>query len=823
MFGATAALAVNPVAPATSGYLFDASGLPAPAAAYSLRKLKNTATNAIRIRRTSDGAQTDIGFTAAGHLNTSAITAHCTGGSSGYVVTWYDQSGNSRNLSQTDTTKQFRIYNGTTSTIHTQGSASRPALLMTDAARGMITAAFTPYVGTQAAACVVATLASGATTYSPRYASMFPTPTTAGDNETIGAMMIARNGNTEQWGLGRGNGWRATTAGDYDVLQQVHSQIIGATHVIFVDGVLNIGSFATDPLNISRFGVGHRGFDTQSVPNGYVSEVFFWETSLINSARATIAQSQNAYYGITPTGTGTEGPSTGLDWDALGYDTVYDEDFTTGYTQVISGTTYTNTLDPTHWTIYGHPNGTTPGNDGIGFRNPNKVKVANGTLRIEGLGDVGGGIAKKNVNGSNMQYGGGEIRWRISDGQGYNPKLVLFPASGNWPWAGVIYLGEVPKGSIDDTMISKLRKGDDIVTKTEVGDWTQWHTTSWIWTSTAIEIYLDGELFWRDTSATYQPTEPLGLVIHYDVGDGDPVALRNASTPQPSFLEIDRILLTKKPGLPDGGGGDGGFTDLPNFNLSFVETFDTVAAEGEFLTKYPNWGAYPRNFKDTYGGQPGRPVELQSHYEPNIISVGPSADGVTGNVMKMRLHVGTAPLAGAPADNKPWGAAPYPRLPGKKSCRQTFGRYEAKFRVIGPVQGWKTAWLLWNTRTDLAKTDPRYLPWPYSGEVDWPEGSLTKTMEVFHHNYAGTSGGDQVNFKSGVPYTGWHIWAMEWKPNFCRFILDGDIVGTVTSRVCNEEMRFVMQTETNLGNPRPIAGQQCVVEIAYFVVWSFAT
>lgn len=821
MFGAAAAACVVNTGAISSGYLLDAAGLPTPAGAYSLRKLRAAQINAIRIRRTSDGAQTNIGFTSAGDLNTAAITAHCTGGSSGYVVTWYDQSGNGRDLTQSDTTKQMRIYNGVTSTIHTQNS--KPALMMTDQYRGMITTAFTPYTGNQASAVVVGTMVSGTTDYSARYASMFPTTTTLGDTETIGAVLVARNGNTEQWGLNRGNGWRATLAGDYDSLQQVFGQIIGGSHSIIVNGELATGTYNTDDLNISRLGVGHRGFDAQSVAGGFVSEVIFWTTSLNTARFQALSQSQNSYYAITPSGSGgTDGPSTTLDWDALGYTSiVYDETFTTGYSHTIGSTTYTNTVDPTHWSIYGDPNGATPGNDGIGFRNPNKVKVVNGALRIEALGDVGGGLAKKNVNGSNMQYGGGEIRWRISDGQGYNPKLVLFPASGNWPWSGVIYLAEVPKGSIDDTLIAKLRKGDDITTKTQVGDWTQWHTTSWVWTSAAIEIYLDGELFWRETSQTYQPTEPLGLVIHYDVGDGDPVALRNSATPQPSFLEIDRITLRKKPGLP-GGGGSGGFTNLPNFNLSFVETFDTLAAEGEFLTKYPNWGAYPRTFKDTYGGASGRPANLQSHYEPNIISVAPSADGVTGNVMKMRLHVGTAPLAGAPADNLPWGAAPYPRLPGKRNCRQTFGRYEARFRVVGPVQGWKTAWLLWNTRTDLPKTDPRYLPWPYSGEVDWPEGSLTKTMEVFHHNYEGKSGSDQVHFASGVPYTGWHVWAMEWKPNFCRFILDGNIIGTVTNRVCNEEMRWVMQTETNLGNPRPVAGQQCIVEVDYVVIHSYA-
>ena len=62
------------------------------AAAFSLRLLRASYTGpCIRVRRSSDNAEQDIGFTAAGGLDTVALLAFV-GANSGFVVTWYDQS-----------------------------------------------------------------------------------------------------------------------------------------------------------------------------------------------------------------------------------------------------------------------------------------------------------------------------------------------------------------------------------------------------------------------------------------------------------------------------------------------------------------------------------------------------------------------------------------------------------------------------------------------------------------------------------------------------------------------------------------------------------
>jgi hypothetical protein len=73
---------------------------PNAAAAYSLRKLdKDYTGNCIRIRRSSDNAETDIGF-VNNYLDTTAIKNFCGSGAGARIVTWFDQSGNSRSATQ---------------------------------------------------------------------------------------------------------------------------------------------------------------------------------------------------------------------------------------------------------------------------------------------------------------------------------------------------------------------------------------------------------------------------------------------------------------------------------------------------------------------------------------------------------------------------------------------------------------------------------------------------------------------------------------------------------------------------------------------------
>jgi hypothetical protein len=84
---------------------------PSAAAAYSLRKLRAAYTgSAIRVRRT-DLAESDIGFTSTGELDTTALLAFTGTGAlnNGFVTTWYDQSGNAINATQATALNQPQI------------------------------------------------------------------------------------------------------------------------------------------------------------------------------------------------------------------------------------------------------------------------------------------------------------------------------------------------------------------------------------------------------------------------------------------------------------------------------------------------------------------------------------------------------------------------------------------------------------------------------------------------------------------------------------------------------------------------------------------
>lgn len=117
----------------TGTYLLDQIGSTEASVAYSVRKLsKNYTGFAVRVRRNGGGSpEGDVAFDANGVVSASSMITITYGGGgysvgdvvqfstyySGrnvFVMTWYDQSGNNRNVSQSDNDKQPRIVNSGT-------------------------------------------------------------------------------------------------------------------------------------------------------------------------------------------------------------------------------------------------------------------------------------------------------------------------------------------------------------------------------------------------------------------------------------------------------------------------------------------------------------------------------------------------------------------------------------------------------------------------------------------------------------------------------------------------------------------------------------
>lgn len=277
---------------------------------------------------------------------------------------------------------------------------------------------------------------------------------------------------------------------------------------------------------------------------------------------------------------------------------------------------------------------------------------------------------------------------------------------------------------------------------------------------------------------------------------------------------------TPPPPDPDPGGGPSpGRTDLPLYTLVFDENFDRPCAEGTFL-QAANYGnrffTYADGSPDTYGkANPGT-----SMYNSRILSVGPSSDPSVGNVMKIRQRIGTDDPR-TQYNNRPWGSPPIPKFPGRTGWPwngQRYGRYEARFRLATAVPGYKMAWELW----------PDSENWPPDGEIDYPEVTYINssgqwgTIIGWMHRQDASSGSDQDPIRSNAQVNTWHTMALEWRPNFCRPILDGVALTTITSRVPNTSMHWIMQCETNLpGGTRPSGTGVCTLEVDYVSCWAY--
>jgi beta-glucanase (GH16 family) len=139
-------------------------------------------------------------------------------------------------------------------------------------------------------------------------------------------------------------------------------------------------------------------------------------------------------------------------------------------------------------------------------------------------------------------------------------------------------------------------------------------------------------------------------------------------------------------------------------------------------------------------------------------------------------------------------SAPVPNIPGAVGPNRglLYGRYAVRFKA-DPVPGYKTAWLLWPDSDNQ----------PLDGEVDFPEGNLNSTFCAFLHYTNATSNSDQAAFCPGATYTSWHTAVTEWAPNSMKFYLDGQLIGSSTTRIPNTPMHWVIQTETQLSGGAP--------------------
>lgn len=218
---------------------------------------------------------------------------------------------------------------------------------------------------------------------------------------------------------------------------------------------------------------------------------------------------------------------------------------------------------------------------------------------------------------------------------------------------------------------------------------------------------------------------------------------------------------------------------------SFGPTVNDVPAEFAGLLR-----VYEDDWRDTASSSGGNPA-LPSRYMPSQVL------SCSGGMMVWRLF------------NDGAGARSACVMVGGDTL---YGRYAFRFRADS-VDGFKTAVLTW----------PQSGIWPRDGEIDFPEGALQGgTIDAFMHRQGATSGSDQDYRTSGQNFQSWHTAVIEWAPNSCKFILDGSQLGaTITSRVPNTPMHYVLQIESHLGGNQPPVGTNGYLYCDWVCRWTY--
>lgn len=282
--------------PNTSGVLVDyyvgaLESLPSTTTAYSVRRLKRSYKGAlIRVRRSSDSTESDIGYLASGGLDTTTLTSFCSA-TSCFIKTWYDQSGNGNHATQTTTGNQPRIVNaGTLDTVN-----SLPALdFMAASNNYMLMPSMLSGVSAMTITAVVQNSASG------NWARFFD----FGTGTTVNMFATPSNSTQSRFRMtNTGAGGEQGPAGAIINSATAHNLVFlhtGTTMTIFQNGasLASAGSITKLPSDI----VGTQNYigkSQYSDPyfNGWYQEFVLFPSALSTTDRNALEANEKAYFG----------------------------------------------------------------------------------------------------------------------------------------------------------------------------------------------------------------------------------------------------------------------------------------------------------------------------------------------------------------------------------------------------------------------------------------------------------------------------------------------------------------------------------------------
>jgi hypothetical protein len=246
---------------------------PNAAMAYSLRKLRKAYSgSAVRIRRSSDNAESDIGFLANGDFDLAAAVAFC-GVGNGFITTWYDQSTAAVDATETTAANQPQII--ASGVILTKNG--KPAMVF-DGVNDQLSA-LVGTVGTSTFFNVV-----GFNSLQTAFRSFF-----GGQNafRKVGG----QNASVQYY---ISDGVDLSTGITRDTNQKLFYALFNSTNSeVAVNNVLTSGNAGT--LSVTNIWIGRSFFG--ELANVAMQELIMWKTNE-SANRTGIQTNLNAYYGI---------------------------------------------------------------------------------------------------------------------------------------------------------------------------------------------------------------------------------------------------------------------------------------------------------------------------------------------------------------------------------------------------------------------------------------------------------------------------------------------------------------------------------------------
>jgi len=272
------------------------------ALAFSLRKLNtNYAGSAIRVRRSSDNTEQDIGF-VNNQLDTGSLTSFV-GANSGFITRWYDQSGNNVIAAQSVASQQPRIVNA--GSIQTQGS--KPSMLFIPASNSSLVTTTNVSVGSYMSTFIVTKMDE--TTGGYKYIVSIGS---AGASSNFYAIILRAGSGFQDWlggdalafgtGFSPGVGPRVISNGNvYNNIYALTSVFLGSTNTgYYVNGSAVTTKALTqgnaDSANTANvLTIGYKG--STDVYDGYLSELIIYKSNQFSN-RAGIETNINSNYTI---------------------------------------------------------------------------------------------------------------------------------------------------------------------------------------------------------------------------------------------------------------------------------------------------------------------------------------------------------------------------------------------------------------------------------------------------------------------------------------------------------------------------------------------